>query len=195
MATRSAIASRFFAIGRKSPCAHDPAHVLLGPCLDPHRVGAAQEKREGFRVRDNAAGGRNNGGLLLGNHTIEARALVSTKGGQPRHLDEIGNGRAVILLDQTVELDERGSRARSASLRPSVDLPAPRSPISAIAPARDRPRPRRRARPRSIRQSRCSSAAGDASQQIENAGHGRRAPVTPRQKIDDRHDRARARSR
>jgi hypothetical protein len=39
--------------------------------------------------------------------TLEAGALVAAEGREPGDLDQIRDARAVILLDQAVELDER----------------------------------------------------------------------------------------
>src|SRR4029453_13509231 len=50
---------------------------------------------------------------VLVDDALEARALVAAEGREPRHLDQIGNARAVVLLDQAVELEERaGERLR-----------------------------------------------------------------------------------
>src|SRR5262249_56431879 len=45
-------------------------------------------------------------GVRAGDDALEASALVATEGGKPRHLDQIRNARAVVLLDQAIELDE-----------------------------------------------------------------------------------------
>ena len=66
---------------------------------------------------------------------LEAGALVAAEGREPRDLDQVGNARAVVLLDQAVELDE-GTAEMLRQPAPSVDLPAPRRPTSAIRRAR-----------------------------------------------------------
>src|SRR5262249_56247436 len=93
--------------GRESGLRHRAPDMLIGARLDPHGVGAAQEQRKGFSIRDHAAGGGDYGRLVLLDDALEAGALMATEGCEPSHLDEIGNGRAVVLLDPAIELDER----------------------------------------------------------------------------------------
>ena len=79
----------------------------------------------------------------------------------------------------------KGQPSASASLRPSVDLPAPRSPTSAIR------RPRSIAAPRAARLSISSASAGSSARGVRARtsrmlGHRRGAPVAAREQFDDR---------
>ena len=85
---------------------HHAAHMIFGPRLDPNGVGAAQQQRVGLGIRDDAAGGGDDRGLMRGDDTIERAALLAAERSGAGHLDQVGNAGAVILLDDAIELDE-----------------------------------------------------------------------------------------
>ena len=103
----------------------------------------------------------------------------------PGHLDQIGNAGAIILLDDTVEFDERHAEL-SASMRPSVDLPAPRKPTSAMRRARSAADAGRGARFDQFGDRR-QLGRRQTPEQIEDAVERRVAAVAARQEFDHRH--------
>ena len=153
-------------------------HMLLGPGFDPHRVVRRRRSAKVSRVRNNAAGGRDHGRLVLVDNALEAGTLVAAKSGEPRHLDEIRDARAVILLDQTVELDEGKTEL--------IRKPSSQGRLAGAAKADQRDPP---AAVAGVRLTRAGlDQLGDrgkigrryAREHVENMRHRRRTPVRPR---------------
>src|SRR5262249_21746404 len=90
--------------------------MFLRPRLDPYRVRAAQKQRIAFGIGHDSAGSGDHGRLVFVDNALEARALVAAEGCKATHLDQIGNPRAIVLLDEPIELDERtAKRIRKAA--------------------------------------------------------------------------------
>ena len=93
--------------GPKIALLHYAAHMFVRPGLDPHRVGTLQQQCISFGTRHDAARSRDHGSGMFGDDTFQAGVFVTAEGRKPADLDQIGDARAIILLDQAVELDER----------------------------------------------------------------------------------------
>ena len=88
------------------PLLHHPAHVLIGAGLHPDGVTAVQQQPVGFGVRDNPAGGGDDGGLMSVQNALEAGALIAPEGRKSCHLDQIGETGAIFELDDAIKLNE-----------------------------------------------------------------------------------------
>ena len=133
MRRRSSIASPLPAIGRRSPCASDAAHVLFGRRLQPHGVQWREQQVEGRRLGDEPARRRDHRlGVRAAIDLVERAPLVAPVGVLARR----ASGSRAMLQPATARSrgssSTNGSSSSSASMRPSVDLPAPRRPISAM---------------------------------------------------------------
>src|SRR5262249_56607032 len=90
--------------------------MFLRPRLDPYCVRAAQEQRIAFGIGHDSASSGDHGRLVLVDSALEARAFVAAEGCKATHLDQIGNPRAIVLLNEPIELDERiAERIRKAA--------------------------------------------------------------------------------
>ena len=145
---------------------------------------AAQKQRVGFGVRDDAAGGRDHRRIVLVDDAFEAGALVAAEGREPGHLDQIGNARAVVLLDQAVELDEGAGELIGKT-------PSQRRLAGAAQPdERDAPRAVGRDMPGGVTFDQLGQRGKlrdrRAGEHVEHMGHRRRTAVRARQELDDR---------
>jgi hypothetical protein len=148
-------------------------------------VGAAKQQRIGLGVRDDAAGGGDHRRVVRVDDTLEAGALVAAEGREPGDLDQIRDARAVILLDQAIELDERTAEMLGKA-RPERRLAG-----AAQADQRNPPRTVGRSVPLGapLDQLGDGREIGDrkTAQQVENVGHRRAAPVGAWDELDGRH--------
>ena len=157
--------------------------MFLRPRLDPHRVRAAQQQRIGFGIRHDPAGGGDHGRLVLVDDAFEASALVAAEGCKSSHLDQIGNARPVVLLDEPVELDKRAAerigktaaqRRFAGAAQPNERDPTPTIDLHVLrSAALDQLGKRGKF---------CNRHAGE---NIEDFGHRQRAPVAAREQFND----------
>ena len=123
--------------------------------------------------------------VVLGDHAFEAGALVAAEGGEPRDLDQVGDARAVVLLDQAVELDEGHAEA--------LGQHASERRLAGAAQADQRNAPR--AVGGEIGRGAALDQIGDrgklgrrhAREQVEDAVEGFAAAAAARQQLDHRH--------
>src|SRR5215831_1113487 len=115
---------------------------------------------------------------------LEASALVAAKSCDARHLDEIGNARAVVLFDQPVELDkgiaERIGKPATQRRFAGAAQPDQRDTAATVDP---------RIPPRAAFDQfgeRGKLGARRAREDIRYLGHRRAAPVAAREQFDDR---------
>src|SRR5262249_56574515 len=116
---------------------------------------------------------------------LEEGALMAAEGCEPSHLDEIGNGRAVVLLDPAIELDKRTAertgetaaqgRFTGAAQADERDAAAPIDRRILACAAFDQRGERGKFRNRY------------PPENIENVGHRGGAAVAAREQFDDRH--------
>ncbi len=153
--------------------------MFLRPRSHPHRVRAPQEQRIAFGIRHDPACGGDHGRLVLVNHALEACALVAAEGCKSSHFDQIGNARAIVLLDEPVELDKRAAerirktaaqRRFAGAAQPNECDPAPALDLHVL---RGAPLDQFGKRGKF-----CNRHAGET---IENLGHRRGAPVAARE--------------